>query len=109
MSENQTTGESWDGLLVNYLKANSFEEEEITLVCTSIKIEGKELELNLERNEGKEKFTFGCNVTNKVFLKENGIKAPKETIGKKVTFKKITAMNPTTKREGPSLRICKIE
>ncbi len=109
MSENQTSVESWDGLLSNYLKADNLNEQEESFDCVGINISGKDMDLELERNEGKDKFIFSLNVTNKVFLKNNGISAPKEVIGKKVTFKKVLARNPNTKQEVDSLRISKLE
>ena len=109
MSEKQTSVESWDGLLKNYLKADNLKESEEKLVCTEVNVEGTDMELVVERNEGKEKFVFSLNVTNKVFLKNNEISAPKEVIGKVLTFKKVLVMNPNTKKEVDSLRINKIE
>ncbi len=103
----ETTTDSWDGLLKNFLKADHLKEQEETLVCVGVNRMDQDMELELESN-GK-KYIFSLNVTNKVFLKENGIEAPKEVIGKKVTLKKVLAMNPTTHKEVDSLRISKIE
>jgi len=33
MSENQTSENSWDGILVNYLKAENLDEAEEKVVC----------------------------------------------------------------------------
>ena len=109
MSENQTSVDSWDGLLSNYLKADNLTNQEEDFVCVNVDVSEKDMDLSLERNEGKDKFIFSLNVTNKVFLKEHGIAAPKEVIGKKITLKKVLAMNPNTKKEVDSLRISKIE
>ena len=109
MSEQTTSIDSWDGLLVNYLKADNLKEQEEVFGCIGINVEGKEMELEVQRNEEEKPFVFGLNVTNKVFLKNNGISVPKEVIGKKLTIKKVLAMNPSLKKEVESLRISKIE
>lgn len=109
MSEKTTSIDSWDGLLKNYLKANHLKEQEEVFACIGIKVDGKDMELEVQRNEEEESFIFGLNVTNKVFLKNNGISVPKEVIGKKLTIKKVLAMNPSLKKEVESLRISKIE
>jgi len=109
MSENQTSVESWDGLLKNYLKAENLKESNETFVCVGVSVDGENMDLNLERNEGQEKFVFGLNRTNMSFLKSNKISAPKEVIGKVLTLEKVKARNPTTKQEVDSLRINKIE
>lgn len=98
-----TTIDSWDGLLKNYLKANNLSSEQETFACVGVDVEERDMELKLER--GTEKFVFSLNTTNMVFLKNNGITAPKEVIGKKVTLRKVKAFNPTLKQEVDSLRI----
>lgn len=104
----ETTGESWDGLLKNYLKADNLKENTEDFACLGIAIDGTEMELQLVRNEN-EKFVFSLNVTNKVFLKNNGITVPNQVIGKRLTFEKVKAFNPTLKKEVDSLRINKVE
>lgn len=106
----ETSSESWDGLLTNYLKAESFSGEmdsEEIVVCIGVEVEGERIDLVVEHNQVK--FNFTLNKTNMVFLKENGITVPKVAIGKKITVKKVMAMNPTLKKEVPSLRISKVE
>lgn len=103
----ETSASSWDGLLKNYLKADNLEGNTEAFACIGIRVENADMELELER--GKEKFIFSLNVTNKVFLKNNGIKAPKEVIGKKITLEKVKAFNPTLKKEVDSLRITRVE
>jgi len=106
MSET-TNAESWDGLLTNYIKANNLEYNTDVFVCTGVNVDSKDMALDIERKE--EKFVFGLNTTNKVFLKNNGISKPKEVIGKKITLEKVKAFNPTLKQEVDSLRIIKVE
>ena len=107
MSEQKTSKESWDGLLTNYLKADNIESEDDAYACIGVDVDGSEMNLDLERNEIK--FVFSLNTTNKVFLKNNGITAPKVIIGKKIYFNKVKAFNPTLKKEVDSLRISRIE
>lgn len=107
MSENETSADSWDGLLSNYLKAENLEAQEEILVCIGLNVKEKDMDLQIERL-GK-KYLFGMNITNKVFLKTNGIDAPKDVIGKKLTFTKVKATNPNTHKEVDSLRITKVE
>jgi len=107
MSENNTNVDSWDGVLTNFLKAEDLEKDEEVVAVTDVKLDGKEMELTVWL--GQKKYAFSLNVTNKVFLKENGIKSPKEVISKRLTLKKVMAMNPSLKKEVPSLRISKIE
>jgi len=95
--------DSWDGLLKNYLKASNLDEGSDTFVCVGVGIEGNSMELNLERE--KEKFIFSLNVTNMVFLKNNGMTTPKTVIGKKITLRKVRVFNPTLKQEVDGLRI----
>lgn len=103
----ETSAESWDGLLKNYLKAENLKENTEIFACVGVNVELDSMDLELER--GEEKFIFGMNVTNKVFLKNNGIAAPKEVIGKKITLEKVKAYNPTAKKEVDALRIVRIE
>jgi len=107
MSENQTNINSWDGILVNYLKAKDLEEQTEKVVCIGVNLVDKELDLEVELKQ--EKFIFSLNVTNKLFLKEHGIKSPSAIIGKVLTLKKVLATNPTTKKEVESLRISEVE
>lgn len=109
MSEETTSIDSWDGLLTNYLKAENLKEQEETFACVNVVVKDKDMELALTKAEGEEEFVFSLNVTNKVFLKSNGITKPSEIVGKKVTLRKVLAMNPQTKKEVDSLRISKIE
>jgi len=107
MSENQTSENSWDGILVNYLKAENLDEAEEKVVCIGVSVKEKDMDLEVEFKA--EKYILSLNVTNKLFLKNNGIKAPKQVIGKTLTLKKVLATNPTTKKEVESLRISRVE
>ena len=105
-----TSSESWDGLLKNFLKGEDVPGDlgsEVSIVCIGVEVEGERLDLIIEYNQ--KKYNFTLNKTNMVFLKENGISAPKEVIGKKITVKKSVATNPTTKKEVSVLRISNVE
>ncbi len=105
----ETSTESWDGLLTNYLKAEHINGQEEVFVCIKVNVSGESMDLEVQRNESEKPFVFSLNVTNKVFLKNNGISVPKEVIGKKLTLKKVLVMNPQTKKEVDGLRISKVE
>ena len=104
MSEKEnTTGENWDGLLTNYLKADNLTEPKEKFVCIGFNIKDKDMDLELERKGTK--YIFSLNVTNKLFLKNSGLKSPNSVVGKVITLKKVLATNPTTRKEVDSLRI----
>jgi len=103
----ETNKNSWDGLLKNYLKAEHLSGDEETFACVDVTVIAEDMDLVLEVKEQKAIFTL--NVTNKVFLKNAGIEAPKDAIGKKITLKKVRVMNPTTHKEVDGLRISKVE
>ena len=107
ISTKQTSVDSWEGLLNNFLKASDLKENTGIFVCVGVDVNENDMELQLENESGK--YIFSMNVTNKVFLKNNGIKSPKEVIGKKLTFKKVLVTNPQTKKEVESLRISKVD
>lgn len=102
---------SWDGLLTNYLKADDVQEREAIIIPLNVRVfeeEGESLmELDVEYN--KKRFVFNVNKTNRVFLKNNGVKAPKDVIGKKLFLEKTRAFNPSARKEVDALRIFKIE
>jgi len=106
----ETDLNSWDGLLLNYFKADDIDGDigtEAEIVCTGAEKKDKNLDLEIEYS-GK-KYVFTLNVTNMAFLKSNGITAPNKVIGKKLTIKKSVATNPQTRKEVPALRISKVE
>lgn len=106
--------DNWDG----FTGANAFlkpdeprvEERAFVIIEASV-VEDKETKksrLRLTLESEKKHYTFDLNVTNAVFLENEGIK-PKELVGKKLYFKVGEAMNPKIKKMGPSLRIKKVE
>jgi len=103
-----TSIDSWDGLLTNFLKAEHLQADKEDFVCVGVEVVERDMNLELMGQKDK-KFIFALNVTNKVFLKNNKINSPKEVIGKKLTLRKVKAYNPTLKKEVDGLRIEKIE
>lgn len=103
----ETNIDSWDGLLKNFLKAEDLKEDKEDFACLDVTVEGEDMELVLTKED--KKYIFSLNVTNKVFLKANGIVKPKDVIGKKITLKKVRVFNPSIKQEVDGLRITKVE
>ena len=110
MEEQKSVGE-WDSYISNFLKHTDVtSEDQIFVVVSAEEVDNrdeKSVRLHLETDQIK--YIFDLNKTNAVFLKDNGIKHPKEVIGKKLCFKIVQARNPQLNKEVPSLRICKIE
>jgi len=106
----ETSSESWDGLLKNYLKAEHVVGDlgsEAVIVCIAVEVVEDRMDLIIEYN--MKKFNFTMNKTNMVFLKEHGISKPSDCVGKKIYIKKSVATNPQTRKEVPTLRISRIE
>ena len=101
--------DSWDDYIGSgFLKAEMVNSESeafaIIAVNESTDFEGnKAVRLQLERSE--KKYDFDLNKTNAKALKELGAENPKSLIGKRISFKKVLVMNPTSKKEVDSLRI----
>jgi hypothetical protein len=110
-SKEQKDLDSWDGFTgsQNFLKADMVENESQGFVCKDVELddEGERPRLNLTFD--KEEYLFDLNVTNSVYLKENGINKPSELKGKKIYFRKVSVISPKTKKEVESLRIKKVE
>lgn len=110
MEEQKSVGE-WDSYISNFLKASDVPSEDTPFVVISAEEvtnrDEKSIRLHLETSEIK--YIFDLNKTNAVFLKDNGIKHPKDVVGKKLYFKKVNVQNPQTKKEVEGLRITKID
>jgi hypothetical protein len=98
-NEQQGNLDDWDNFLgSNFLKAKDVDPEDI-FVVVGLEYDGEnDRPILLLENTGK-KSKFSLNVTNSNYLKNNGIKSPKECVGKKITFNQ----EPTSK--GLGLRI----
>lgn len=113
VATDKSTGESWEGLLMNtFLNAEHFKEKEAPFVVMESRIAPEDennkarVSLTLERN--KEKYRFDLNVTNSKFVRDANV-TPNGLEGKILTIKKVSVINPKTGKEVEGLRICKIE
>ena len=107
MSENQSEVGGFDKYINNFLKAEdvvSVEDEYVCVNVTEANFDGKaSIRLDLQRSP--DKYIFDLNKSNAVFVKNAGLKHPKELIGKKLTFEKVRVFNPSLKKEVDGLRI----
>ena len=91
MTEKTPNLDRWDDFAGEYLKADIINEFPVTLIPVTAQAEFDEgrarLVLEVEYNEKTWKLEL--NKTNQNFLRNNGVKAPKEIIGKKLVFDKI--------------------
>jgi hypothetical protein len=102
---------SWHGFISSFLKVDDVEDSTEEFVCIGIDQYTQEDELKLRTmlENAKGTYMFDLNKTNARFLKNNGVKFPNDLVGKKIRFKKVLALNPRTKKEVESLRICGVE
>ena len=113
--ENETKGagnelDSWDGFLGSaFLSVEDVKSEQDAFVCigTEMDTENHRPMLILEKDKVKQKYSL--NVTNANFIKDAGLKSPKEIVGKKLYFRKSMAFSPSAKKDVPTLRILKVE
>ena len=102
--------ENWDGFLGSaFLSVDDVKSEQDAFVCIGVEMdnENQRPSLILEHNNVKQKYSL--NVTNSNFVKDAGIKSPKEIVGKKLYFRKSMAFSPSAKKDVPTLRILKVE
>ena len=102
--------DSWDGFLgSNFLCADDVQGEDHEFICVGIDLDRENQRPMLDLESGAIKTKWSLNVTNATFVKNAGIKSPKNLIGKKITFKKVLVRNPQTKKEVEGLRIKEIK
>lgn len=113
VQEDQGSLDSWDDYISgNFLKAVNVDSPEDAFVVTEVSLTkdidntSQRVRLHLERNQ--QEFDFDLNKTNATKVKELGVSAPKDLIGKKIFFKKILTRNPKTQQEVEGLRVTKI-
>jgi hypothetical protein len=111
MSGEQLNNDSWDGLLGNYLKAEDLKDEKGKLVCIAVEsgISDNEPYMTLGVEVNGKKKVWDLNMTNRVALKTAGLAKPSDAKGKFILYRKVTVMNPSTKKEVESLRITGLE
>lgn len=110
-NKEQKTIDSWDGFTgsQNFLKAEMIGSDSQGLECREVELDEDGERPRLILALGKDELLFDLNVTNAIYLKENGINKPSDLKGKKVYFRKVTVISPKTKKEVESLRIKKVE
>jgi len=111
--ENEMKGnelDNWDNFTgSNWLSVDDVKAETDAFVCTKIELDAENIRpmLVLERNETAYKKSL--NVTDANFVKDAGVKSPKDLVGKKLFFRKTMAFSPSAKKDVPTLRISKVE
>lgn len=109
--------DSWDKYTCgNFLKAEDISSPDDPYVCIDVyeveeenvvgKLRVEKLRVELERN--KIKYLLDLNKTNAKKLKELGLDAPKDVVGKMIYFVTPLGWNPSDKKEQPVVRISKI-
>lgn len=98
--------DSWNGFLgSDFLGADDVSSEDQIFICYNVEMdEENNRPILLLESQGK-KSKFSLNVTNANFVKNSGVKSPKDALGKQITFKKVMVRNPKTKMEVEGLRI----
>ena len=102
--------DSWDGFLgSNWLSVEDVKSETDAFICIKIELdaENERPMITLEKDEISYKLSL--NVSNAKFVKDAGVKSPKDLIEKKFYFRKTMAFSPSAKKDVPTLRIVKIE
>jgi hypothetical protein len=108
--ENKKSTDSWNGLLgANFLKADDVKDSETPFVVTKVGFDDDGERIRLEVESGEQSWTYDLNVTNSNFVESAGVESPKALVGKKLYFKKVNVISPSTKKEVESLRIIKVE
>ena len=109
--ENQPRLDSWDDFAGDYIKAEFIQSFPAVFVVTNVEAETEDgrnkLIASIEFN-GRA-WSFDMNKTNQSFLRNNGIKSPRQIIGKKLAVDRIKVRNPSTNSMVDSLVIIKVE
>lgn len=102
--------DNWVDFAGEYLKADLIEEFPVTLVPVSIDaaFDDGRARLAVQVEYRDKTWKLELNKTNQNFLRNNGISAPKDIIGKKLVFDKIKVRNPSTNAMVDSLVITEI-
>lgn len=104
--------DSWDDFAGDYLKPDLIKEFPVKLPVINISSsfsEDKRPMLEIETEYNGKSWKLNLNKTNQNFLRANGIKSPKEIIGKVLVFDKMKVRNPSTNSMVDSFVIDKIE
>jgi len=102
--------DSWDGFLgSNWLSVDDVKSDADIFICIKVELDTENVRPMLVLEKEKVEHKMSLNVTNANFVKDAGIVAPKDLIGKKIFFRKSIAFSPSAKKDVPTLRIAKIE
>lgn len=110
--KNQPRMDQWTDFAGKYLKADmidAFPSLHVVIGISSYFDDDDDAHLVIQIEYKSKKWLFELNKTNQAFIKKSGVKSPREIIGKKITFEKIKARNPSTKQMVDSLSIIKVE
>ena len=101
--------DNWEGFLgSNFLNVKDVKDNQV-FVATGVELDAENNRPMLILESEGIKSKFSLNITNATFVKDAGLKSPKEVIGKKVHFRKTMAYSPSAKKDVQTLRIDKIE
>ena len=111
--ENEKKGngmDSWDGFLgSNWLSVENVKSEDDLFICIKAELDMENNRPMLVLEKDKISYKMSLNVTNANFVKDAGVKSPKDLVGKKFYFRKTMAFSPNAKKDVPTLRIAKVE
>ena len=108
--ENKNDLNSWDGFVgSNFLNVEDVKGELDIFVCVNVELDTENNRPMLILQKDKVTYKKSLNVTDAKFVRDQGIKNPTVTIGKKICFRKTMAFSPSAKKDVPTLRIVKVE
>lgn len=117
MTENQEDQEdqenaldSWkDFLGSHFLDAEDVKGVDHWFVITDVELDTENYRPIIKVESEDIKAKFSLNVTNANFVKNKGIKNPKDLVGKKICFNKVQVFSPKKKKDVQSLRVWDIK
>jgi len=110
--ENETKQnlDNWDNFTgSNWLSVDDVKAETDAFACVKVELDAENIRPMLELQKDETTYKKSLNVTDANFVKDAGVKAPKDLIGKKIFFRKTMAFSPSAKKDVQTLRICKVE
>jgi len=102
--------DNWDGFLgSNWLSVDDVKSEADAFVCVKVELDAENNRPMLILEREQVSYKLSLNVTNANFVKDAGVKSPKDLVGKKFFFRKTMAFSPSAKKDVQTLRIAKVE
>ena len=97
-TEEQPSLDDWTDFAGEYLKAEYVDGQqgEVVVIGVNSYYEDSKPRLILEVEYKERQWKFDLNRTNQTFLKNNGVKKPKDLISYRLTLQKIKVRNPST-------------